>query len=130
MTNDARERIAACACGRLTAACRGEPLKVSLCHCRACQRRTGGPFGVAVFFPREAVTVAGEAQVFQRPSESGFDVVHRFCPACGSTVWWEATRMPDRVAVALGAFADPDFPGPSQAVNAASRHRWLPPVLA
>lgn len=120
------ERTASCACGQLTATCRGEPAKVSLCHCPACQRRTGGPFGVAAFFPREAVATAGEARVYRRPSDSGFDVVHRFCPSCGSTVWWEAMRMPDRVAVALGAFADPDFPGPSQAVNGAARHRWLP----
>ena len=87
---------------------------------------TVGPFGVAAFYAAEAVEVTGEATVYSRPSDTGFDVVHRFCPACGSTVWWEATRKPGLVAVALGAFADPEFPGPSQSVRAETRHRWLP----
>lgn len=123
------ERIASCACGQLRVACQGEPRSVSLCHCLECQRRSGGPFGVAVFFAAEAVEASGEATVYRRASDTGFDVVHRFCPLCGSTVWWEATRKPGLVAVALGAFADPDFPGPTQAVRAATRHRWLPEGL-
>jgi hypothetical protein len=120
------ERTATCACGALQIACRGEPQKVSLCHCRECQRRTGGPFGVAAFYAADSVEVSGEATVYSRPSDTGFEVVHRFCPGCGSTVWWEATRKPGLVAVALGAFADPEFPGPSQSVRAETRHRWLP----
>ena len=126
---DMTQRIATCACGPVRVACQGEPLKVSLCHCRECQRRSGGPFGVAAFFAREAVTATGEAREFRRPSDSGFDVVFRFCPACGSTVWWEALRLPDRIAVASGAFADPAFPAPEQAVYREHRHEWLPEDL-
>ncbi|PZQ60907.1 MAG: aldehyde-activating protein [Phenylobacterium zucineum] len=130
MSDDDQRRTAACACGRLQVECRGEPLKVSLCHCRECQRRSGGPFGVAAFFPREAFGVTGEATEFRRGSDSGFDLVFRFCPTCGSTVWWESLRMTDRVAVALGAFADPGFPGPTQAVYREHRHAWVPEDLA
>jgi hypothetical protein len=119
------QRVATCACGQLQITCRGEPDKVSLCHCLQCQRRTGGPFGVAVFYPRDRVGAAGEATVFRRLSDSGFDVSFRFCPACGSTVFWEAHRKPDVIAVALGAFADRDFTGPSQVVYGDHRHRWL-----
>jgi hypothetical protein len=124
------ERTAACACGQVRATCRGEPFKVSLCHCLECQRRTGGPFGVAAFFPREAVEVSGETREFRRPADSGFDVVFRFCPDCGSTVWWEALRLPDRIAVAAGAFADPTFPAPTQEVYGQHRHAWMPEDIA
>lgn len=123
------ERTAACACGQLRVACRGEPMKVSLCHCQACQRRTGGPFGVAAFFPPNAVAVSGRMREFRRGSDSGFDLIFRFCPDCGSTVWWESLRVTDRVAVAMGAFADPDFPAPTQAVWNEHRHTWLPEDL-
>jgi hypothetical protein len=118
-------RIAACACGQLTVTCQGEPLIVSLCHCLACQRRTGSIFGVAGLFPRDRVTVAGTMRDFTRPSDSGFDVTHHFCPDCGSTVWWEPKRRPDLVAVASGAFADPHFPAPTQSVNEGHRHSWI-----
>ena len=116
------QRTAACACGRVQVVCRGEPSKVSLCHCLACQRRT---VSIAAFFPRECVETSGETRIFRRPSDSGFDVSFHFCPVCGSTVWWEARRKPEAIGLAVGAFADPDFPGPSQAVYRGDRHRWI-----
>jgi hypothetical protein len=118
-------RTAACACGQLTVTCSGEPLMVSLCHCRACQRRTGSTYGIGAFFPRAAIVVGGAMRDFIRPSDSGFDVTHHFCPDCGSTVWWEPARKPDLIAVASGAFADPQFPAPTQSVNERHRHTWV-----
>jgi hypothetical protein len=50
----------------------------------------------------------------------------RFCPTCGSTVLWEPARKPDATAVALGAFADPAFPGPAKEVHVNRRHHWVP----
>ena len=35
------ERMAQCHCGTLKAIAAGEPERVYVCHCRACQRRTG-----------------------------------------------------------------------------------------
>jgi hypothetical protein len=130
MAEENRRRTAACACGQMQVVCRGEPLKVSLCHCRECQRRSGGPFGVAAFFPPEAVSVTGEVREFRRGSDSGFDLIFRFCPTCGSTVWWESLRVTDRIAVAAGAFGDPDFPAPTQTVYREHRHAWVPEDLA
>jgi len=122
----ATSRIAACACGQLQARCTGAPAKVSLCHCRACQRRTGSTYGIAAFFPSECVTVQGAAQTYSRASDSGYPVTFHFCPHCGSTVYWEASRKPDMVAVAVGAFGDPAFPAPTQEVYTECRHAWVP----
>lgn len=118
-------RTASCSCGTVQARCSGDPLKVSLCHCLECQKRTGAPFGIGAFFAREAVETTGETGIFRRPSDSGFDVVFHFCPRCGSTVWWEALRLPGSIAVAAGAFADPAFPAPEQAVYGRHRHAWV-----
>jgi len=122
-------RTASCACGQLRVACDGEPDLVSLCHCLACQRRTGSAFGIAAFFRRALVTVEGAAKRYSRPSDSGHPVDFHFCPDCGSTVYWEPRRKPDHVAVGVGAFADPAFPAPSQAVYEDCRHPWLDQLL-
>jgi hypothetical protein len=120
------ERRAACHCEALVLNCTGEPAKISLCHCRDCQRRTGSLFSVAAFYPREQVSrIAGRAERFERPSASGFRVTFHFCTGCGSTLWWEPERMPHLIGVAVGSFADPDFPMPVQAVWAQDRHPWL-----
>jgi hypothetical protein len=118
-------RTATCACGQVSVTCSGEPAKVSLCHCLACQKRTGSTYGIAAFFPAAAVAASGETRSFTRPSDSGHPVTFRFCPTCGATVWWEAHRLPDLIAVAVGAFADPNFPPPEQAVHAEHRHAWV-----
>lgn len=118
-------RTAACACGQLRAICAGEPASVSLCHCLECQRRTGSTFGVAAFFRRQDVDISGAASRYARPSDSGFEVVHSFCPTCGGTVFWEPARKPDMIAVAVGAFADPDFPAPTKGVYQQHRHPWV-----
>lgn len=119
-------RIATCSCGQLELSCNGDPVSISLCHCLECQRRTGGPFGIAAFFSIHAVAVSGQSTAWERGSDNGFPVTFHFCPVCGSTVWWEPARKPEFVAVAPGAFADPAFPAPTKTVYEHHRHHWLP----
>jgi uncharacterized glyoxalase superfamily protein PhnB len=118
-------RKAQCACGRLQVACEGDPALVSLCHCLECQRRTGSTYGIAAFFPREAVAVSGAALLYSRTGDSGFAVDHHFCPTCGGTVYWEPQRKPGFLAVAVGAFADPAFPAPGKSVYGHHKHPWV-----
>ncbi len=119
------ERLAGCACGQLRVTCSGEPLQVSLCSCLACQRRTGSAFGVAAFFDRDRVQSDGESRLYRRAADPGSSVDFHFCPACGSTVYWEPSRKPGLVAVAVGCFADPSFPAPVKSVYEDHRHPWL-----
>ena len=120
-----KQREAKCQCGRLVVRCTGEPAAVSICHCLDCQRRTGSAFGVAAFYAREQVEAEGPATRFTRNSDSGASITFHFCGACGSTVWWEPERLPSMVAVAVGAFADPDFPAPVQSTWASRQHLWV-----
>jgi len=119
-------RTASCHCRGLALECEGEPTKISLCNCLDCQRRTGSLFSVAAFFPREAVRIVkGAATSFSRSSASGYPVTFHFCDQCGSSLWWAPERMPYLVGVAVGAFADPSFAMPAQAVWTADKHHWL-----
>ena len=34
-------KSAACSCGQLQVTVEGDPMRIALCHCLACQRRTG-----------------------------------------------------------------------------------------
>lgn len=122
------QRVATCSCGSLKARCVGDPELVALCHCKACQRRTGAPFGIASFFLRENVTVEGQHRSYRRSSDSGFGLVFHFCGDCGSTVFWEPERKPEMIAVGVGSFADPDFPAPAKEVHTDNRHPWVRPL--
>ena len=119
-------RVARCACGDLQLACTGEPKRVSLCHCVDCQRRTGSVFSIAAFYQRGAVTLTqGSPRQFTRDSASRMPVTFHFCERCGTSLYWEPERLPLLIGVAVGAFGDPNFPAPQQAVWAKDKHDWV-----
>ena len=118
-------RTAACSCGQLRLTIEGEPARVSMCHCLACQRRTGAVSSNQARFKAEQVAIAGESTVWKRKAESGSVVSFHFCPTCGSTVYWTSESFPGLVVVAIGNFADPDFPAPAVAVWEETRHDWV-----
>lgn len=120
-------RHAACSCGQLRVACEGDPVRVSICHCLECQRRTGSVFGAQARFPRDRVRIEGRFNVYSRLGDSGATLNFSFCPVCGSTVHWHSTAAPEIVAVAMGAFADPAFGPPRHSVYERSRHGWVVP---
>jgi hypothetical protein len=119
-------RRAACSCGQLQLTCEGDPVRISMCHCLACQQRTGSVFGVQARFRRDQVTIVGRATQYVRLGDSGKPLTFSFCPTCGSTVCWELAGVPGVIAVAVGAFADPAFPPPRHSVYEAKRHPWAP----
>jgi hypothetical protein len=119
-------RRASCHCGQLQLLCEGEPARVSICHCLACQKRTGSAFGVSARFQREQITsVTGRTAQFVRVGDEGHTLTFHFCPDCGSTVYWEINSNPEIYSVAVGAFADPNFPEPHRAIYESRRHSWV-----
>ncbi len=122
-------RHAACSCGQLHLTTEGEPIRISVCHCLACQRRTGSIFGVQARFPRERVRTEGRSTQYVRTADSGNRSTLHFCPECGATVYYVMETVPEVIAVPVGAFADPGFPPPRVSVYEERRHPWagLPP---
>ena len=122
-------RHAACSCGQLQLSIEGEPSRNAMCHCLACQRRTGAVISNQARYRNDQVTITGKSTQWSRTADSGNAMTFHFCPRCGSTVFWENAGFPGHLSVAIGNFADPSFPAPTLAVWEESRHPWvnLPP---
>ena len=118
-------RTATCQCGQLSVACAGDPVRVSVCHCLDCQRRSGSSFAVQTRFPVECVTITGDYKQWTRYGDEGGEGIMHFCPTCGSTVFYRVTADPSTIAVAVGAFADPAFPPPEYTVYENRKHAWV-----
>ncbi len=121
-------RTASCSCGQLRIQVEGEPRGVGMCHCLACQRRTGSVFAALASFSAP-FEVFGTAAEYIRTGDQGARFIFRFCPICGTTVFHSEEGVDDSVGVAVGAFADPNFPAPTVSVYDCRRHPWvtLPP---
>jgi hypothetical protein len=120
-------RRASCSCGQLTARVAGEPVRVSICHCLACQRRTGSPFAEQARFPRERVSISGVSTEYVRVGDEGSRARFHFCPICGATVYYEPGGLDEFLTIPVGAFADPGFPTPLVSVYESRMHKWVVP---
>ncbi|WP_073271508.1 GFA family protein [Microbulbifer donghaiensis] len=118
-------RKAECSCGQLALVASGEPVRISVCHCLACQRRTGSVFGVQARFPAERVVVEGKSCEYVRTADSGNSIRFHFCPRCGATVYLQLDSEPELIGVPVGAFADPYFPAPPVSIYEEHQHSWV-----
>jgi hypothetical protein len=119
-------RHAACSCGQLRLEISADPLRVSICHCLACQRRSGSAFAVQARFPSERVRVTGQFKEYVRLSDDDAEErTFRFCPQCGGTVFYSTSDEQESIAVPVGCFGDPSFPPPTVSHYDSRRHPWV-----
>ncbi len=117
---------ARCQCGALRAEIEaGARPYTTICHCLACQRRSGSPFGAIAYFRRELVRIVGEAREFTRASDAGPSISFGFCLGCGSTISVFLEKNPDLLGVPVGAFGDASFPPPEISVWEQEKHDWV-----
>ena len=117
-----------CACGAFRYEVNGEPIGMAACHCKACQRRTGSAFGIGCFFEEKNVSIiAGEDNfsVFDRTSDAGRFISHRFCQSCGTTVMWKPERLPHGIAIAGGTFDETDWIRPGAYFWVSKAQAWF-----
>ncbi len=120
-------RLASCSCGQLTARTNGEPLRISICHCLNCQRRSGSVFAAQARFARDNVVVSGTSSSFALVGDEGSRAHFHFCPTCGATVYFQTEGAEETIAIPIGAFADPLFPAPTVSVYEERKHAWVAP---
>ncbi len=100
-------------------------MRVSVCHCLNCQKRSGSAFAAQARWPDDQVELTGNFQEWSQAGDSGMRATFRFCPTCGATVAFVNEAMPGTIAIAVGAFADPQFPAPSFSVWEERKHGWV-----
>ena len=76
----------ACLCGQVKVQVAQAPVFAAACHCRACQKLTGGAYSLSLMLPSEGLTVEGETEIggLHNPVPE-----HHFCPSCKT---WLFTR--------------------------------------
>jgi hypothetical protein len=62
------------------------------------------------------VQISGQAKEYVRSTETGGKFRSFFCPNCGTSVYWKTDKHPSMIGIAVGAIADPNFPGPVRSV--------------
>lgn len=93
-----------CLCGRVTYETGSEPLWITICHCKFCQRATGSDRMIQPVFERKHFSfTAVSPAVFTQPSDgSGKDINVHFCSDCGTKLALTFERWPDKIGIYIG----------------------------
>lgn len=100
-----------CLCGRIRFETRADPERVTVCHCRFCQRATGSAYMVQTVFDATALRLmSGAPRVYDTVSAGSGKRVHvHFCPDCGTKLWLSFERFPGKLGVYAGTYDDPSW---------------------
>jgi hypothetical protein len=91
-----------CQCGAVRYALASKPEAPGICHCRMCQKASGGPFMAFARAPEADVTwTRGTLSTF----ESSNTATRGFCSACGTPLTFK--WRPDAISFTTGSFDEP-----------------------
>lgn len=109
MAEESRELSGGCQCGRVRFSAVPRLETVHVCHCRMCQRATGGLFAPLVGVPVPDVTWGADPNWF----ESSDGVFRGFCGACGTPLAYRNSSAA-WISLMIGCFDDPGALGDLQ----------------
>ena len=110
-----------CQCGAIRFALSAAPVKVSICHCRMCQKASGAPFASFADIERGDFSwTRGKPAAFRSSSIAERD----FCANCGTALSFRRVDGP-RIEIMTGAFDRPDRVVPTQQFGTESRLGWV-----
>ncbi len=124
-----------CLCGAVRHVATAAPYRVTYCHCRFCQKTTGGAYLVEPVFKRADFRLTqGTPATYDHTSEgSGKVLTIHFCGTCSTKLFLSFERFPDLTGVYGGTFDDPNWfgvapPGTKHIHLAMGRHGTVIPA--
>lgn len=115
-----------CFCGAVRYRLETPPMFVHCCHCRDCQRQTGGAFAINGLIETDRITLAcGTPQPVRMATESGSPHdIHR-CPSCATALWSDYGARPALRFVRLATLDDPSAFAPDVHIFTRSKLPWV-----
>ncbi|MFI4947176.1 MAG: GFA family protein [Alphaproteobacteria bacterium] len=121
------EREGGCACGAIRYRLTETPLIVNACHCRDCQRVTGGAFAVNIWIERRFVEADhGRLRSVMLTAGSGKPHEIFSCPECGTALYSKYHAAPgDTVLLRSGTLDRPEEIAPDVHIFTRSKRPWV-----
>ena len=118
------KRVGGCLCGAVRYETSAEPSFQGICHCRDCQRSSGGAYIPAFFVPENMLAVTGEVHSYTSRGTSGGEITRSFCPKCGSQVFARPAVLGGLVGVRAGTLDDPSQFKPQLEIFTSTAAPW------
>ena len=110
-----------CQCGAIRFALKAPPVRVSICHCRMCQKASGAPFASFADIEKSDFSwTRGKPAAFKSSSIAERD----FCRDCGTPLSFRRIDG-ERIEILTGTFDRPDHVIPTRQFGTESRLGWV-----
>ena len=113
-----------CKCGTVRYRFEAEPRSVYACHCRDCQRETGGPYSVGILAWRKDFVLMDGAEnivTLHKVADSGRVVARHLCATCFTRIWLDPAGDPSIVVIRALTLDDPTWIEPVVQIWTASK---------
>jgi hypothetical protein len=115
-----------CACGSIRYECDEAPLAMFNCHCRDCQRASGGAFVTVALVNESALQLLqGTPKYYREVGEAGRWTDRGFCAECGTPLFAKGEIAPSYISIKPGSMDDPSWFKPTIDTWAPSAPAWL-----
>jgi len=113
-----------CLCGAVRYASSKEPIFTANCHCRDCQRSSGGAYVSVFMVPNEGLQVTGTLTYYDVIADSGNTFSRGFCGTCGTPLFGKSSGMPAGTIIKAGTLDDASWYRPALDIFTASAQPW------
>ncbi len=112
-----------CLCGTLRYMLRGKPEWAAHCHCRSCQKATGGAFTTWMGYQKENFKIT-KGQL--ATCNTSADVERGFCDQCGTSLTYAAEeRWPGQIHILAPTLDNPAIAKPQAHVYVEHQLPWI-----
>lgn len=100
-----------CLCGEIRFEVSDQPARVTMCHCKFCQRATGAAYMVQpAFASSDFSLIKGQPKTYTHVSQgSGKEIHVNFCGTCGTKLFQTFERFEGAVGLFRGTLDDPNW---------------------
>ena len=114
-----------CQCGAVRYRLLDPPLAVYNCHCRDCQRLSGGTNSISMPIRRDSLEqLSGTLVPYDKPADSGRVVRMLACSVCGFKLWNAPLASPGILVLKPGTLDDPSWAVPIGNIWTSSALPW------
>lgn len=113
-----------CLCGAVRYKSTEQPAMSLNCHCRDCQKASGGASTASLFVPIDSLNVTGNVKYYDSIGDSGQVISRGFCPECGSALFGKPAIMPNLISIRPGTLDHPGTFRPTMDIYTVSAQPW------
>ncbi len=115
-----------CECGAIRYECVEAPLAMFNCHCRDCQRASGGAFVTVALVNESALHIhQGTPKYYRNAGEAGRWTDRGFCATCGTPLFAKGEVAPGYISIKPGSIDDSSWFNPTIDTWAPRAPAWL-----